>query len=510
MTAPLLVLVALLASSQLVPAQSVADPAVGIAERIDELLARPAARRSLWGVLVRDVDSGAAVYERNADKLFLPASNVKLLATALALSRLGPDYRVTTVLAADGEIDEHGTLHGDLRFVGAGDPNLSSRVLPYRRQDDYAADRLAPLRALARQARDAGLKRVAGDLVGDGTRYVWQPYAKGWSYADTLEAYGSATSALVFNDNLIRVLVTPGATGSPALLAVSPALPYYEFVNRTVTVQSRFVDRRVESRHGDSLNKVVLTGQMPARSRGRAFELAARDPALYAALALREALKDAGIPVDGGVVAKHLLPDSLPSLRSAPARAGRPALAPLAEMPSQAISEAIRVVNKDSQNLHAEMLIREVAYRESGLGSREAAIESLQRLLAEAGVTPGSFHVRDGSGLSRHNLLTPDATVRLLEHMWHSEHRAEYLASLPVAGHDGTLDWRFQRSAARGRIHAKTGSMSSVLALSGYVRSVDGPTFAFSIFANNFGLASSSTRELVDSIAAALVQAGPS
>lgn len=481
-----------------------------IAQRIEDLLELPAARRTHWGILVRDLDTGATVFERNPGKLFVPASNVKLFSTAMALRRLGPGYRFATVLAATGTVDGEGVLQGDLRLVGGGDPNLSSRTLPYRKPGDFEPDRLAPLRDLARQLREAGIRRVAGDLVGDDSRYVWQPYPRGWGYADTLQAYGSPASALVFNDNLIEVLVRPGAANAAARLDISPALGYYEFSNRTATVRGRFVNRSLSARWGELPGQVVLTGQIPVDSRGRKFQFAADDPARYAALAFKATLASLGIEVAGDVVARHSLPEQMASLRSIAPSQSRDQDARLAETGSAQIAEAIRVVNKDSQNLHAEMLMREVALQESGVGSREAAVENLRRFLAEAGLRTGEFALHDGSGLSRHNLVAPVATVRLLEYMWHSEDREVFLDSLPVAGHDGTLDWRFQRGGARGRIRAKTGSMSHVLALSGYAEGADGATYAFSILANNFGMASSSTRKLVDSIATALVLPGSS
>lgn len=487
-------------------AQAEPVAASGVAARIDELLERPAARRTLWGILVRDLESGATVYERNPDKLFLPASNAKLFSTALALARLGPDYRFTTTVAAEGRIDENGVLHGDLRLVGGADPNLSARILPYRRRNDFAPDRLAPLRHLALSVRDFGIRRIRGDIVGDDSRYVWQPYPRGWSYADTLQGYGSPVSALVFNDNLIEVRVGPGAAEAPARLQLTPTLNFYRLSNRTSTSPTRLVSRSLAVRWGREPGEVVLAGQIPLQSRGRTFQLAANDPARYAAVALRAALADRGIEVEGEAVAAHLLPDGLPSLRSLAQprrpRSGRT----LAEIHSQPLAEAIRVVNKDSQNLHAEILLREVALQEAHIGSQEAAVASLRRFLASAGLESGAFIFRDGSGLSRHNLLAPTAAVGLLAHMWHSPHRDAYLASLPIAGLDGTLDWRFQRSPARGRVLAKTGSMSHVLALSGYVLNEHGPPYAFSIFANNFGLASSSTRQLMDLVVTALVR----
>ena len=486
------------------------QPEGAIAAAIDEILDRPAARRTLWGVLVRDLDTGTTAYARNQDKLFVPASNAKLFSTALALRRLGADYTFRTLLQADGEVDESGRLDGDLRLVGGGDPNLSSRQLPFRKDGDFRPDRLEPMRRLARSVREAGIRSVAGDVIGDDSRYVWQPYARGWGYADTVQGYGSPASALVFNDNVIEVLVAPGAEGGPARLRASPALSFYTFANRTLTAPGRYVVRGLQAGRGDRPGEIVLSGQIPVRSRGRTFELAALDPARFAALALAKALADAGVEIEGQASARHLRADSLTSLRSPPKRTSARAGRRVAEVPSARLAEAVRVVNKESQNLHAEMLIREVALQESGIGSREAAVASMRRFLAEVGLGSGEYFLRDGSGLSRHNLLAPTATVRLLEHMWHSDDRETYLDSLPVAGVDGTLDWRFRRSAALGRVRAKTGSLSHVLALAGYAQREGGKAFAFAIYANNYGLSSSSTRQLVDEVAAAIVAPGPS
>ena len=490
----------------LAPAPLAAQGTNEIPDAIDEILSRPAARRSLWGVLVRDLGTGATVYARNQDKLFLPASNAKLFSTALALSRLGPDYRFTTRLAMDGTVLEDGNLDGDLLLLGGGDPNLSSRILPFRRSREYGTDRLAPLRSLARSVRDAGIRRIGGNLIGDDSRYVWQPYPRGWSHADTLQGYGSPTSALVFNDNLVEIRVTPGPVGRPARTRVVPELQFYTLVNHTVTAADRYVSRTIRARRDTGPGQLVLAGQIPSRSRGKSMRIAASDPARYAALALRQALLEAGIRIDGETTSHHLLPDHLPTLRSRPATPARKGLVALGEISSTSLGEAIRVINKESQNLHAEILLREVAYRESGIGSQEAAVASMRRFLAEVGLHTTEFYLFDGSGLSRHNTISPTAMVRLLTYMWSSSHRDTYVESLPIAGIDGTLDWRFQRTAARGRIHAKTGSMSHVLALSGYARAKDGRTYVFAIFANNIGLASSSTRRLVDAIAAALVR----
>ena len=496
------------ASQNPVPTQDQAAPGAHVPAQIDALLDQPHARRGSWGVCVEDLSTGDRLYARDGDKLFVPASVVKLLTTALALRRLGPDHRFTTAVFADGAVDEDGVLEGDLRIVGGGDPNLSSRVLPFQKREEYAWDRLQRLRPLAQQVLAAGVRKVTGDVVGDSRRYVWQPYTPGWSHADTLQAYGSRPSALVFNDNLIELHVRPGPLGREARLAVTPRFSLFTFANRTRTHATRFVQRGLSTRHGDVPGEVVVWGDISSQSTGRTFELAAQDPARFAAMAMRQALIDAGVAVDGGAASAHSAPDSLDSLRSAStSSSGDPSGGALAFIESLTLADAVRVVNKESQNLHAEMLLREVGLHESGIGSLEAGIANMRRFLAEVGMASDQHFLRDGSGLSRHNLVTPCAMVRLLEHMWSSEESEAFLASLPVAGRDGTLDWRFKRGPARARIRAKTGSMTHVQALAGYAVGAAGSTYAFAILANNFGLSSTASRRLVDEIASAI--AGP-
>ncbi len=507
--------IALIAAAILAPtiveAQAAASWQTTIADKIEAILELPSARRTFWGIEIVDLRVGETVFEHNADKLFLPASNAKLFSTALALRRLGPDYQFTTTVVSDAEPDENGMLDGDLRLVGGGDPNLSARLIPYDRRREYGADRMAPMKNLARQIYEAGLRNVRGDIVGDDSRYVWQPYPPGWSYADTLLSYGSPVSALTFNDNLIAVHVTPGgAAGRAARVRSAPTVEYFSIVNRTTTAAARTVAAGLDIRRGSAPSELVVFGGISLRSRGRTFKLAADDPARYAASALRKELEAFNIEISGDTRSEHLLPDRMPNLisRAAPRRAG-PYKFVFAAHTSPPLKEAIRIVNKESQNLHAEMLLREAALHERNIAGVQSTIQEIRNFLKEAGLSPGEYYLRDGSGLSRHNLVTPSGTVKLLAYMWNSPDRKTYIESLPVSGRDGTLDWRFSRTPARGRIFAKTGTMSHVSALSGYAVAADERVFAFSIYANNFGISTSYVRSLIDRIAAAAVTAPP-
>ncbi len=483
------------------------DPPRSLADRAEAILARPAAERATWGVLIVDAASGEALFGHNPDKLFVPASNAKIYASSLALSRLGPDARFQTTLFGEGAL-VNGVLAGDLVLHGGGDPNLSSRQLPYHPRLEFHPDRLAPLRDLARQAVAAGLRIVEGDIVGDASRYVWDPYPPGWSLEDISWGYGAPTSALAFNDNQLQILVRPAtAAGEPARLTPNPDLDYFHLRNLSVTASTRTVARRLDLRVHPGLRRLDLWGQISRHSPGRQMNVAVDDPALFAAIALRQALADEGVELRGGVRARYLESHQVADLKALATPPPAPAGLPLAKRDSAPLSQILKALNKDSHNLHAEMLLREVGYQRRNVGSVEAGVEEMRAFLKESGLSPWEFYIEDGSGLSRKNLVTPAGTVKLLQKMAASEHRDFWLASLPIAGEDGTLDWRFSKTLAKGRILAKTGTLTHVTALAGYATALDGRELIFAGFVNNFGVSTSYIRNLLDEILVEAVRA---
>lgn len=466
-----------------------------------DLIARPAAERAFWGIRIVDLDSGQTVFEHNPDKLFVPASNAKLFSTALALTRLGPENIFTTAVIADGRISEQGILAGNLVLRGGGDPGFSARLVPYQPKNEFAADRLKPIKVLADQIVAAGIKKIDGDIVGDDSRYVWQPYGVGWSVDDGDYGYGAPVSALTLNDNVIDLTVLPGlAARQPARLEFDPKTAYFDVNNMLTTAASRTVARNLAFDLDPRQRIVHLWGEISVRSGGRRLSLPVDDPALFAAMALRDELVERGVTITGAARPVHLYPFSVPNLLQAALPPALDTRTVIAKIDSRPLPEAIQIVNKVSQNLHAEMLLREVALKMRGVGSREAGQQELRAFLREAGLKPPEFFLRDASGLSRHDLVSPAGTVQLLRHMWQSDLRKPYVDSLPLAGEDGTLDWRFSKSGARGKIRAKTGTLTHVTALSGYAFTDDGRNLAFSILVNNFGAPTSYIRSVVDEI----------
>ncbi|HUP03540.1 MAG TPA: D-alanyl-D-alanine carboxypeptidase/D-alanyl-D-alanine-endopeptidase [Bryobacteraceae bacterium] len=478
--------------------------AASLAERIDQAIqVSDGSRTAFWGIEVTDIASGQTLYELNSHRFFVPASNTKLFTTALALTRLGPDYTFRTRVLAENAPDAAGRVHGALTLAGGGDPNLSGREIPYR-VNSPAGNPLAAMEDLANQVAARGVKRVDGDIVGDDTFYVWEPYSEGWSVDDLAYDYGGAVSALSMNDNMLTVTVRPSSSaGELAMVMLNPPVEFYRIENRIRTVESG--ERRVEFERDPGGWQVRLSGSVAVHSPAETLALGISDPARYAALALRQALEARGIAVGGGAVSRHLYRDEVPDLTQG-AAPKEIAGVELARRVSAPLVEDLRITDKVSQNLHAEMALRAVGRARRNVGSVEAGMEEMRGLLSEAGVDSGSWNFSDGSGLGRLNLVTPSAVVKLLRYMMASPLHDTWFSLLPVAGRDGTLSDRFSNSPAAGRVFAKSGTETHVSALSGYAHRADGSWLAFSLLANNYNGSTAEIRSVMDNICAILVQ----
>lgn len=475
--------------------------------RIEEIWkSDPAAARAVWGISVLDAETGKPLLEYNANRYFVPASNTKLMTSALALIRLGPDFRFTTRVVAQQPIGAGGVLRSDLRLLGEGDPNLSGRVIPYQKNSP-PGDPLLAIEELAEQLVRKGLKVVQGDIVGDDGAYIWEPYPSGWAQDDTVSSDGAPVSALAVNDNEVMVTIRPAAwPGELASLALRPTLDYFVWDNRVTTARPG-EDSKVEADRDPGSNLVHLWGAIAAQGPPVSIHLSVDDPALFAATALRDALERRGVRVAGTVAARHRYPDRVTDLNHG--RQRQRVTAPpveLATRRSAPLAESLRVLDKVSQNLHAEMMLRAVGRARRGIGSRQAGLEELKSFLAEAGIKTDGVSLRDGSGLSRLNLVTPEAMAQLLVYMSQSPQAEIWRGLLPVGGVDGTLDRRFEGLPEAERVQAKTGSLTHVSALSGYVETRAGRLLAFSILVNNYVAKDAEIRHLIDRISLTLVE----
>jgi D-alanyl-D-alanine carboxypeptidase/D-alanyl-D-alanine-endopeptidase (penicillin-binding protein 4) len=470
-----------------------------LAESIRQLIdASPVARTAFWGIQVVDLATGKTIYELNPNHNFVPASNTKLFTTALALSRLGPEHKFVTRVLADAAPDATGRIAGGIRFVGGGDPNLSARAIPYR-MGAITGNPLGAIEDLAAQLVARGVRRIDGDITGDDTWYTWQPYAIGWGIDDPQSDDGPPISALTLTDNVLTMTVTPGAAiGEPAALSFSPAIEFYQIENRVRTVaaggaRSIRLKRVPGSRYGQ------LWGTIPLRDRGESLLMSVEDPAEYAARALKVALEERGVSVGGEATSRHLFPDEVANLLQGPA--DEPAAEiELARRVSAPLLEDLRVTDKVSQNLHAELALRAVGRARRNVGSFEAGREEMKAFLSEIGIDTAAYNLMDGSGLSRLNLVTPRAVVQLLQYMYGTDNRDAWVSFLPVGGLDGTLSARFGQTPVAGKVYAKTGSLSHVSTLSGYIERSGGSWVAFSILVNNYPGPAAGVRGVMDRI----------
>ncbi len=479
--------------------------AADLTERLDKMLdSSPALAHAFVGMRVVRLSDGRVLYARNAARLFVPASNMKLFTTALALTKLGDDYRLTTQIGAEVPIDANGTLPGDLELIGGGDPSLSGREYPYR--NHAPAGEIYTFRAmeeLADQLAARGLKRVEGDIVGDDTRYVFEPQPGPWSSDSASREYGAPVSALVLDDNTFLLTLRPAArTGDLARITLSPPFENFAIDNRVITLEHGI--RKVRFYRSASGRELHLWGVIPKADTGYVQELAIGDPALYAAEVLRDALLRRGISIRGDAVARHRFPDE----------ADEPSHPPkvlLAGHSSPPLIQLLQVVDKVSQNLHAEILLREVAAAsgQPGIheaGSREAGLDLMDEFLSGIGVSNDEYQFTDGSGLSPRTLVSPTAITKLLAYMDQSPRRDEWLSLLPIGGEDGTLRGRFAGHPGASAIHAKTGTLDHVKAMSGYADTPANGRVAFSLLVNHFEEPSPGVTKAIDELVLSLLQ----
>ncbi len=478
--------------------------------RVDAALGEVHAQKALWGVLVTDRDTGEILYELNADRFFTPASNAKIVTTSLALATLGPTYQFRTTLESSGKFGEDGRLQGDLVFVGRGDPDLSNRKFPYAGKVEHDGPAEIVLAQMADDAIAKGLKEVDGDIVADDSYYPYDPYPPGWSVGDLYFTFGAPASAIAFNDNTISVEVSPGIrVGDPAGVAVEPAAAIGTFGHELTTVAADAKPEfAVVRQPGPEF--MLLRGSMPLGHAPMKLDLAMPEPAETTALALKQIFESRGVRVTGAIRVRHappaeIYPDAPVVLGPAPVPRA-PDTIVFAVHISPPLSEIVRVTNKVSQNLHAELLLRAVAHEKKGFGVTDAGIWAEQDFLKAVGVADGDVSFTDGSGLSRDDLVTPRAVVQLLR--WDSLQPwgADYIATFPIAGVDGTLETRLKDTAASGRIEAKTGALDHVRVISGFATTLRGERLIFSIFGNNNPQRGHDATMAADAIAVAMVE----
>ncbi|HEV2287948.1 MAG TPA: D-alanyl-D-alanine carboxypeptidase/D-alanyl-D-alanine-endopeptidase [Candidatus Acidoferrales bacterium] len=493
---------------------------------VESALAQPNAQKLFAGILIADADSGKTLYELNSGRYFTPASNTKLFTTVLALTDLGPNYRFHTTIETTGTVDASGRLSGDLIFVGGGDPDFSNRTIPYDAKNPVTGDSDAPLAALADAIVAKGVKEIDGDIVADDSYFPYEPFPGGWAMGDLPFDYGAAVSAICFDDNGLDVKVMPGdRVGEQATVTVEP-WPGYDVYDYAITTGADDSPVAIDTVEESGAKPFLVRGSVPLGHAPVDLAMAMPDPAKYTANVLEQLLLARGVRIRGDVRVRHAPPppeivsagpssiDCCRMMQSGKTGNGStsqamntaPDSTVLAERDSPPLIEIIRVLNKVSENLHAEILLRAIAREKTGVGSRAAGLQAERNFLTSIGITPSDVLVNDGSGLSRENLVTPQAVVALLEYARRQPWGDSFASTLPVAGVDGTLDNRMKGTPAEGRVEAKTGSVEHTQALSGFATTVNGEHLGFSIFVNHNGTTGRDAANLIDTICEAMVE----
>ena len=425
------IVVAVFALSACVTVRGVVRPGSSRAElrhTIDSLTSQVQFRNANWGVLIVNPRTGDTIYSKNAGKLFMPASNMKIITSAAALTLLGPDYTYKTTFLADGPVRDS-LLDGNLLVIGRGDPTIS---------DNMRGVATTIMDALADSVRAHGIRQVTGSLARVGNAFPDSIHGYGWEWDDLGEYYAAGVDELIFNEGM-----------APTSLRPPP----------------------------DTVRDSLYSGP-------------AKDPGTGYLNAFNDALVRKHITVEAGV-ADSIMPtplkmDTLFVFTSLPMRNIIPALM------------------KPSQNQIAEILLKTIGLERGGMGTADSARKIVGQQLLLWGVQPDGFAIRDGSGLSRHDLVSPETLVKVLDRIQQDTAFAAFYNAMPIAGVDGTLKDRMKGTPAEGNVHAKTGSIAESRALSGYVTSADGERLIFSILSNNWTTPGSAITGVADQIAAAL------
>jgi len=461
------------------------SPTVALRRDLDAILSDPALAHGTWGVVVRSLKSNETLYAFNPRKLLMPASNMKIVTLAAAAAQLGWTHTYETRAFTTARID-NGTLAGDLVVVGSGDPSIAIA--------DGSADRLFDAWAGGLKAR--GIRTIAGRIVGNGRAFERETLGFGWSWDDLADDYAAGVGGLQFDENAVKVTVRPGPTaGDSVAIAVEPAGSGISVSSDATTgaagTSAALTTQRLPGQLQLHIGGTLAQDAMPA-----VLTVSVDNPTLFFAQSLRQALIARGIDVRGDAI-------DADGGREVAAADGAPLTLSYRSPPLSTL--AMRLM-KASQNQYAETLLKTLTQP----GATATAVDgraAVRRILDGWGVPAGDLIQRDGSGLSRYDYVTADALVTILAHVYHDATlRAPFDASLPIAGRDGTLARRLKDTKAEGNVRAKTGSMSNVRALSGYVTAADGEPLAYSIIANNFDTTADVVNRATDRIVVHLAE----
>jgi len=432
---------------------------------IDSLVTQSEFRNSHFGVLIVDPENGDTLYSLNAGKLFMPASNMKIVTGATSLAQLGPDYTYRTEFAIAGTV-KRDTLHGALIVTGRGDPSIS---------DHMRGSAMTPLYDVADSLKAHGIKAITGDVKAGVDVFPDTTIGFGWSWDDLGEDYGAGVDALYFNEGFGLAIVHGKAGGEPDSVRTLPAHSYPTVWIVLSANPARLDTGELRLDLNSERNNLQLRGRLKTAVDTLIYVYPNQREAYISAL--REALASRGIAMprkNSGIST------TLTDVKSATQ------ITPLFTLHSPPLREILSALEKPSQNQIAEILYKTLGLEKTGVGSADSGRVVIERQLAAWGAQPDGYLIRDGSGLSRYDYLSPETIVRVLDKIRADTAFHVFYDALPIAGVDGSLEHRMLGTAAVGKIHAKTGSIANARSLSGYATTADNHLLLFSLLANNW------------------------
>jgi len=465
------------------PPRASASAVDALRAELEYLFDDPSFSNAYWGVYIKSLDNGQVLYTRNECKGFMPASNMKLYTTAVALARLGPEFRFETqLLCTDADLQD-GVINGDLYVLGSGDPSFAGRF--------HEGNPLAPLEAWAENLKARGVTAIEGNVVGDDDVLDDEYIAESWYYTYISDWYAAESGGLCLNDNCYNVYVSPGASvGDPVSIRTVPPQIYGQFIISATTAADGGRNTITLSRRVDT-NIIQVEGSLPLGSEEMKKYVSVHNTTLFFTSVLKNVLESAGIEISGE-------PKDIDDLDKG--LYGSAAMTLLDQYESPPLSEIIKAINKPSQNLYADQLLKTLGARFGKEGSFSEGFEVVKAFFDENGIDSNGLAMADGSGLARIDLVQPRQTAGLLEAMYRHRYFPYYFESLPIAGVDGTIRRRMKGTRAEGNVHAKTGYINRVRCLSGYVATLDGEMLVFSMMANNYTVPTSLANRLQDQV----------
>ena len=436
--------------------------------QMDDIFNDPNFNNAEWGVVIQSLKTGEYFYKRNSNKLFMPASNLKLFTTAAGLLLLGPEYRFSTNVFTKGKIDGS-VLQGNLIIQGRGDPTISGRF--------YDNDMFSVYKNWADSLTNIGIDEITGNIIGDDNLFDDVGLGTGWAWDYESYWFAAPSSAISFNDNCVDVSVFVNKNNESAQVEITPDTKYTIILNKVKVVPDDSVSS-IDVYREPGTNVITVFGAINEKADTINTFATVNNPTQYSMVVLKDELEQEGIKIDGYPIDVDDLAKPIDYQKAKK----------IFTQYSPSLKEIIKVINKNSQNLYAEQLLKTIGLERFGFGTTENGVKAEDGLLKNMGINPNNMDIIDGSGLSRLNLVTPKQIVSLLSFMYKSKYYIPFFNSLPIAGIDGTLGDRMQNSAATGKIRAKTGFLEGVRSLSGYAFTADNEPVAFSIIVNNFNV----------------------